>query len=113
MVQTRQFAEALAKSGAEVEVLPKDVLRRRCAQYFTTAPPQRSSQECLQCSLAHRIQEQTLGGLTSRARNRLAKLVGVFERDPSFAPIPAQTFKPGKRLIREWKWQIHRVKVFE
>ena len=113
MVQVRQSLEALEEAVAELEALPKDELRRRWAESFKTAPPPRSSREFLQRSLAHRIQEQTLGGLPPRVRKRLAKLVGAFERDPSFAPVVAPSFKPGTRLIREWKGEIHEVEVLK
>ncbi len=113
MVQARQSAEALEEAVAELEALPKDELRQRWAESFKTAPPPRSSREFLQRSLAHRIQEQTLGGLPPRIRKRLTKLVGAFERDPSYAPAPVPSFKPGTRLIREWKGEIHEVETLE
>ena len=100
MVQARQSAEALAKAVAELEDMPKDELRKHWTKSFKTAPPRRSSREFLQRSLAHRIQEQALGGLTPSVRKRLAKLVGAFERDPSYAPAPVPSFKPGTRLVR-------------
>jgi hypothetical protein len=113
MVQAEQSAKALAEAVAEVEVLPKDELRRRWVETFKTAPPPRASREFLERSLAHRVQEQTLGGLTPKVRKRLAKLVGAFEKDPSFSPAPEPSFKPGTRLIREWKGEIHEVEVLE
>lgn len=113
MVQVRQSAEALTKAVADLEVLPKDELRRRWAESFKTAPPLRSSQEFLRRSLAHRIQEQALGGLAPCVRKRLAKLVGAFERDPGFSPAPAPSFKPGTRLVREWKGEIHEVEILK
>jgi len=113
MAGIKRSAEALAQAVAELEVLAKDELRRRWAESFNVAVPSRASREFLQRSLAYRLQEQVLGGLTPRLRNRLAKLAGAFEKDPRFAPRPEPSFKPGTRLIREWKGEIHEVEVLE
>ena len=113
MAETRRSPEALAEAIAELDVLPKDELRRLWAERFKAAVPSRASREFLQRSLAYRIQEQAQGGLTLRLRNRLAKLAGAFEKDPRFAPRPEPSFKPGTRLIREWKGEIHEVEVLE
>ena len=36
-----------------------------------------------------------------------------FARDPAFAPVTVPSLKPGTRLIREWKGDMHEVEVRE
>ena len=113
MAGTIPAAAAQVEAIAELEILPKDELRRRWAESFNAAVPSRASREFLERSLAYWIQEQALGGLTPRLRSRLARLAGAYERDPGFTPAPTPSFKPGTRLIREWKGEIHEVEVLE
>jgi len=103
--------EALAGAIAEMDALTKDELRRRWAESFNAVVPSRASRAFLQRSLAHRLQEQALGGLTPRLRNRLIKLAGAVAREAGVTPTPS--FKPGTRLIREWKGAIHEVEILE
>ena len=113
MVQSRRLSEALAEAVAELEAVSKDELRERWVASFKAAPPPRASREFLARSLAHRIQEQALGGLPPRAQKQLDRLAREFERDPGFAPTSTQTFKPGTRLVREWKGEVHEIEILE
>jgi Protein of unknown function (DUF2924) len=61
--------------------------------------------------LAHRIQEQAFGSLRAGARGRLRQLSRAFERHPdSTVPSPPQ-IRPGTRLVRQWRDQVHLVNV--
>ncbi len=113
MVQTRRPSEALAEAVAELKTVSKDELREQWAASFKAAPPPRASREFLARSLAHRVQEQALGGLPPRVQKQLDRLTREFERDPGFAPAPTQTFKPGTRLVREWKGKVHEIEILE
>ena len=113
MVQARRPSEALAEAVAELETMSKDELRQRWKANIKAAPPPRASREFLERSLAYRIQEQALGRLPPRVRKQLDRLTREFERDPGFAPAPTQTVKPGTRLVREWKGEVHEIEILE
>ncbi len=113
MPRAKQSPEAVTQAIAELESLPKEELRCRWGATFRADPPTRASREFLERSLAHRIQEQALGGLPPRVRKRLERLTRANGRGSSFAPASMSIFKPGTRLIREWKGEIHEVDVLE
>ena len=113
MVQARRPSEALAEAVAEVETMSKDELQERWKASFKAAPPPRASRAFLERSLAYRVQEQALGGLSPRVQKQVDRLTREFERDPGFAPVSTQTFKPGTRLVREWKGAVHEVEILE
>jgi hypothetical protein len=61
--------------------------------------------------LAYRLQEQALGSLTTVSRGRLRQLARAFEPNSggSIPVVPA--LKPGTRLVRQWRDQVHLVNV--
>ena len=75
------------------------------------APPARLSRDLLLRSIAHRLQEDALGGLRPAAERRLASLArGVAKGEPAAAPA-AVRLKPGTTLVREWHGRTHTVLV--
>ncbi len=64
-------------------------------------------------NLAYRMQEQALGSLSPGLRSRLKKLAREIERDPGFTLAPTPAFKPGTRLIRGWKGEVHEVEILK
>ena len=62
----------------------------------------------LRRALAHRLQEQALGGLPAAVQRMLAML----SADPAAGPLePEIRLKPGTRLLREWNGRLHAVQV--
>jgi hypothetical protein len=62
----------------------------------------------LRRALAHRLQEQALGGLPAAVQRLLAML----SADPAAGPLePEFRLKPGTRLLREWNGRLHAVQV--
>lgn len=61
--------------------------------------------------LAYRLQEKSFGSLNERLRSRLRQLADSFEADPNYAEKPKTTLRPGTRLVRQWKEQVHVVNV--
>lgn len=62
----------------------------------------------LRRALAHRLQEQALGGLPTAVQRLLAML----SADPASGPLePEIRLKPGTRLLREWNGKLHAVQV--
>jgi len=61
--------------------------------------------------LAFRLQEQAFGSLSARARDRLRQLSAAFEKNGD-SPVPsAPQIRPGTRLVRQWRDQVHLVNV--
>jgi K+-sensing histidine kinase KdpD len=63
--------------------------------------------------LAYRIQEQEFGGLSVRSHRRLRELANSIAANTSTSASPRLAIKPGTRLIRQWKNQVHVVHVEE
>ena len=61
--------------------------------------------------LAYRIQERVYGGLDPDSERRLREAVGEPKPQGSRKTEKAQVFKPGTRILREWKGQIHEVLI--
>ena len=97
---------------AELESLDRSELRVRWDRSFGQPAPKRSSRDLLMRALAYRLQEHAEGGLSKAALRRLAghadpRIDGARTRPA--APLP----RPGTRLIREWRGEVHRVDVIE
>ncbi len=75
-------------------------------------PPARLSRDLLLRSIAHRLQEDALGGLPPAAKRRLASLARGLAAggEPAVAPA-AVRLKPGTTLVREWHGRTHTVLV--
>ncbi len=97
---------------AELGALSTSELRARWERAYGRAAPRHASRDLLLRAVAHRLQEQAKGGLGAVTRRRLAKLAGLDGRDAKPRP-PAPRLKPGSRLIREWRGEVHQVTVTE
>jgi hypothetical protein len=54
-----------------------------------------------------------LGGLSKAARRRIARLAADLSESGAVVVAQGTTFKPGTRLIREWKGEVHEVVICE
>ena len=80
---------------------------------FKIPPPRKGRRDLLIKFLAYRMQEQAYGGLSPGTRERLRALARKFEASPNAQLSLAPPFKPGTRLIRDWRGQSHRVTILE
>jgi hypothetical protein len=80
-------------------------------QLFDASPPVKLRRDLMIPILAYRIQEKTFGSLKAGTRNRLRQLAEGFARDPAQAVSSKLTLKPGTRLVREWRDEVHLVNV--
>jgi DUF2924 family protein len=103
----------LIEQIATLEALSIEHLRSRWAEAYGRPPPPCSPRQFLVRGLAHRLQENALGGLTPPQRRYLADLAGRLERDPETALSVPRRIKPGTRLIRTWRGERHQVTVLE
>src|SRR3954471_2458397 len=87
-----------------------EFLRQRWSDLFACAPSLRVSRDVLIRGVAFRLQEEAYGALGKRCRRQLVKLAADLSGgSPLVSSQPS--FKPGTRLIREWKGKIHEVVI--
>ena len=101
----------LAAELKEFGGLGTDALRQRWAEFYGMAPSPRISRELLIRAVAHRMQEEALGGLGKSCRRQLARLAVSLGETGSIEISQTQSFKPGTKLIREWKGKVHEIVI--
>jgi hypothetical protein len=103
--------DPIAKRLAALPQLSKTSLYDLWKQLFKASPSPKLRRDLMIPILAHRLQEQSFGSLGSGARTRLRQLSQAFERDSDSAIPSAPRIKPGTRLVRQWRDQVHLVNV--
>ncbi len=104
---------SIADQISSLPSLHKQALEGLWREFFNQKPPLRIRKELMVPLLAYRIQEQEFGPLSERAHRRLSQLARSIEgASPasSFSKVP---IKPGTRLIRHWRDEVHVVNVEE
>lgn len=96
-----------------INVMRKAELRTLWREMFKSDPPKAFGPDLLRRSLAYKIQERALGGLSPRAKSVLAEAIRQINRRPSARIELPRRIKSGAVLIREWKGTIYRVTVVE
>lgn len=80
-------------------------------QLFKGEPPVKMRKGLLCRVIAYRLQEQQFGELNNSQARRLRQIASALEADPNATVSSRPPIKPGTRLVREWKQQIHTVEV--
>lgn len=93
--------------------LPKDALTELWRELFKTDPPLRMRKELMLQFVAYRIQERRFGMLSDGSRRLLGQLAKTIEGKSKTGPSQKLAIKPGTRLIRQWKNEVHTVHVEE
>ena len=88
--------------------LPKERLVELWKDNFGKAPG-RIRPELMRPILAFRIQERAYGGLSTETKDRLRQVMGSLEPKRRSHNEAHTRFKPGTRLVREWKGKTHEV----
>jgi hypothetical protein len=88
-------------------------LRLQWAELFGVAPVPRISRDVLIRGIAWRIQEDAHGGISKSVRRRLVQLAADLSQDGVIRTAHATAFKPGTKLVREWKGRVHEVMICE
>src|ERR1019366_6227402 len=105
--------DSLATQLDSLRIMSKDALCVLWNQLFQTPPPDKLRRHLMVRILAYRIQEQAFRGLSPGARQRLRQMARALDKDPGAQISAAPAFKPGTRLIRQWRDQTHVVTVKE
>ena len=92
--------------------LTRAELKARWQELDGSPPPAYISRKLLLRAVAHRMQEEAYGGLSSKTRKQLARAVRDLAGGRSLK-APAAKIKPGTRLLREWQGVVHEVVVLE
>jgi hypothetical protein len=103
--------DSVAERLAALPQLSKAALCDLWKQLFKTAPTCQLRKDLMLSILAYRIQEDMFGSLSSDSRRRLRQLAATFEADPNAVVSNRPLIKPGTRLVRQWKEQVHVVEV--
>jgi hypothetical protein len=93
--------------------LHKDALAKLWRDFFDADPPFQMRKELLVQFLAYRMQEQEFGPVSEGSRRRLCLLAKAIEGNSNLSSVRRPAIKPGTRLIRRWKDEIHIVDVEE
>ena len=101
---------SITKHLASLPHLSKPALFDLWRQLFKRDPPEIRKDLILRV-IGHRLQEQEFGGLRDVNCRRLRQLVTTFEADPNAVISNRPPIKPGTRLVRQWKEQVHVVEV--
>ena len=108
----RHAPESLAADLEALRDLPKEALREHWRELYGRPCPPRTSRQLLTRAVAHRMQEQALGGLDAATRRRLERAREALAegRTPT---APGPKVRPGTRLFRAWQGVVHEVIVLE
>ena len=112
MARRKRGGETLGADLEALRELSREELKRRWHRLYGSPCPAHMSRILLLRALAHRMQEQALGGLDGATRRRLDRAVkDLATGRPSAGSTPK--IKPGTRLLREWQGVVHEVIVLE
>jgi hypothetical protein len=91
--------------------LSKSELSKLWRQLFNGHPSLKMRKQLMRRVIAYRLQEQQFGALNNTQLRRLRQIASALEADPNATVSTRPPIKPGTRLVREWKQQVHTVEV--
>jgi Protein of unknown function (DUF2924) len=103
--------ESIAERVAALPKLNRGALCDLWKQVFNASPPSQLRKDLMIPILAFQTQVQAFGPLSPANLGRLRQLARSFDKDSdsTIASVPA--IKPGTRLVRQWRDQVHLVSV--
>jgi hypothetical protein len=102
---------SITKRLASLPNLGQPALGNLWQQLFKKEPPPEIRKDLMLRIVAHRLREQAFGELSDASCRRLRQLASTFEADPNAVVSSRPPIKPGTRLVRQWKEQVHVVEV--
>jgi hypothetical protein len=103
--------DPIAQRLVDLPTLNRVALFDLWRQLFNASPSPKLRRDLMIPILAFRLQEQAFGSLSARTRERLRHLSQAFEKNPDSATASAPQIRPGTRLVRQWRDQVHLVNV--
>jgi hypothetical protein len=91
--------------------MPREELLTLWQENFGKPASPRLRRELILPILAYRIQERVYGGLDPESERRLKEVAASLNRPESRQTKATQRFKPGSKIIREWKGETHEVLI--
>lgn len=88
-------------------------LRTRWHTLFRNEPPSAFGPDLLRRSIAHKLQEDAFGTLSSAVQRELNRFIAALQKSPRGRIELPRRIKPGAVLVRYWKAKTHRVTVLE
>jgi hypothetical protein len=101
----------IAQNLVDLPRLSKTALYELWKELFGTSPSPKLRRDLMIPILAFRLQEEAFGSHSGRTRNRLRNLSRAFETDRDSATPSVPLIRPGTRLVREWRDEVHLVNV--
>ena len=101
------------KPLTDLPKLKNVILKALWRQFFGESPSPELRRALMIPMLGHRIQERSVGSLNLATRARLRQLSRAFEADSHSPILTVRGIRPGTRLVRRWRSQIHLVNVEE
>ena len=102
---------SIVKRLTSLSTLSLPALKDLWQQLFKKEPPPEIRKNLMLRIVGHRLQKQEFGGLSDAGCRRLRQLATMFEADPNAVVSNRPPIKPGTRLVRQWKEQVHVVEV--
>jgi hypothetical protein len=102
---------SIVKRLASLSTLSLPALEDLWQQLFKKEPPPEIRKNLMLRIVGHRLQEQEFGGISDASGRRLRQLATTFEADPRAVVSNRPSIRPGTRLVRQWKEQVHVVEV--
>ena len=114
MARQRRKGKSSAIDIAGLFELDLTELRRLWKELLESEPLAKISRELLVRAIAHRLQEQREGGLSSKEHRQLDRLVDELQTRGQIRSVAASvSAKAGTRLVRECQGTLHEVVVLE
>ena len=101
----------VAAALEQLTTMPAEELKAQWQALYGAPPPKNASRDLLTRAIAYKLQEAALGGLSSATRRRLLQIAADLKTKGDAAITTAPRLKPGTRLVRVWKGEVHEVTV--
>jgi hypothetical protein len=106
-------SEKLAKELKDLETRDDDELKNRWRGLYGMKPPQKIHRSLLIAAVAHRMQENALGALSSLVRRHLMQAANNPATPRPSPRYPSLRPRAGTVLVRDWGGVTHQAKVLE
>jgi hypothetical protein len=106
-------SEKLTKELKDLETQGDDELKDRWCSLYGTKPPLKIHRSLLIAAVAHRMQENAVGGLKSSVRRHLMQAANNSATSQPSPDYPSPRPRAGTVLVRDWGGVTHQAKVLE